>query len=175
MKRFMLHSFLAALVMSMIVGCGGGGGGTADTTPPVITVTGDNPVTVTQGATYRDAGATAVDDVDGDISVTTISTVDMATVGTYTVTYTATDAAGNRSTATRIVNVVAQTTRSIRGVVRNFATGFGLPGLTAAFGGQSVRTNANGAYTLPVPGSVNDGRELSLPSVVMIMLLQVNL
>ena len=50
MKRFMLHSFLAALVMSMIVGCGGGGGGTTDTTPPVITVTGDNPVTVTQGA-----------------------------------------------------------------------------------------------------------------------------
>jgi hypothetical protein len=164
MKRFMLHSFLAALVMSMIVGCGGGGGGTTDTTPPVITVTGDNPVTVTQGATYRDAGATAIDDVDGDISgnIVVVNPVDTSVVGSYTITYNVKDNAGNAAAQkTRTVNVVAQTTRSIRGTVRSFDTGLGIPGLNvSAIGGQTVQTDANGAYTLPVPGSVNDGERV---------------
>ena len=73
-----------------------------DTTAPVITVIGDNPATVELGATYTDAGATA----DGGETVTSSGTVDTSTVGTYTITYTATDAAGNTGTATRTVNVV---------------------------------------------------------------------
>ena len=72
-----------------------------DATPPVITVIGDNPATVELGATYTDAGATA----DGGETVTTSGTVDTSTVGTYTITYTASDAAGNTGTATRTVNV----------------------------------------------------------------------
>ena len=76
-----------------------------DTTPPVITVEGDNPATVELGATYTDAGATA----DGGETVTTSGTVDTSTVGTYTITYSATDAAGNTGTATRTVNVVDTT------------------------------------------------------------------
>jgi len=73
-----------------------------DTSAPVITVTGDNPVTVELGATYTDAGATA----DGGETVTTTGTVDTSKVGTYTLTYSATDASGNTGTATRTVNVV---------------------------------------------------------------------
>jgi len=76
-----------------------------DTTAPVITVTGDNPATVELGATYTDAGATA----DGNETVTTTGTVDTDTVGSYTLTYSATDAAGNTGTATRTVNVVDTT------------------------------------------------------------------
>ena len=76
-----------------------------DTTAPVITVDGDNPATVELGATYTDAGATA----DGGETVTTSGTVDTSTVGTYTITYSATDAAGNTGTATRTVNVVDTT------------------------------------------------------------------
>ena len=78
-----------------------------DTTAPVITVLGDNPVTIETGNSYVDAGATATDDVDGQIVVNTSSSVDTDTVGTYTITYTATDAAGNTATGTRIVNVEA--------------------------------------------------------------------
>ena len=37
-----------------------------DTTPPVITLLGDNPAVVGVGEEYVDAGATAFDDVDGD-------------------------------------------------------------------------------------------------------------
>jgi hypothetical protein len=76
-----------------------------DVTAPVITITGDNPATVELGATYTDAGATA----DGGETVTSSETVDTSTVGTYTITYSATDAAGNTATLTRTVNVVDTT------------------------------------------------------------------
>jgi len=74
----------------------------SDTTTPVITILGDNPATVEQGAIYTDAGATA----DGGETVTVSGTVDTSTVGSYTLTYSATDAANNTGTATRTVNVV---------------------------------------------------------------------
>ena len=76
-----------------------------DTTAPVITVTGANPTTVEQGAIYTDAGATATDTVDGSVTVVTTGSVDTATAGTYILTYTATDNAGNVATKTRAVIV----------------------------------------------------------------------
>ena len=80
-----------------------------DTTAPVITITGDESVTIELGATYTDEGATATD-VSGDITVTSTSTVDTSVVGSYTVTYTAADSSGNEATAVaRTVNVVDTT------------------------------------------------------------------
>ena len=76
-----------------------------DTTPPVITLNGDNPATVELGDTYTDAGAYAD---DGSV-VTSSGTVDTNTVGSYTITYSATDFFGNTGTATRTVNVVDTT------------------------------------------------------------------
>ena len=77
----------------------------ADITAPVITILGDNPTSVVQNTTYTDAGATAKDTIDGTVSVKSISNVDTSTLGEYTITYTATDKAGNKSTDTRKVNV----------------------------------------------------------------------
>ena len=57
-------------------------------------------------------GATATDTYDGDItsSIVTISNVDTAIVGNYTVTYDVADANGNAAiTVTRTVNVVDTT------------------------------------------------------------------
>ena len=51
--------------------------------------------TVELGETYTDAGATAMDANHGTTSVTSSGTVDTDTVGSYTVTYTATDKDGN--------------------------------------------------------------------------------
>lgn len=81
-----------------------------DTTSPVITLTGSNPVEITQGDTYNDAGATATDNVDGNLTANIITTnpVDTNTIGAYTVRYNVSDAAGNAATeVTRTVNVVA--------------------------------------------------------------------
>ncbi len=77
-----------------------------DGTPPTITVTGANPATAFQGATYTDAGATAVDAVDGARTVTSSGSVNINVPGSYTITYTATDTHNNTATATRTVNVV---------------------------------------------------------------------
>jgi len=83
---------------------------TPDTTPPVITLLGSNPVSVVQNTAYVDAGATASDNVDGNITsqIVVTSTVNTAVIGSYTVTYNASDAAGNAAVpVTRTVNVVA--------------------------------------------------------------------
>ena len=88
-------------------------GGTAveDTTPPVITLNGDATVDLNVGDSYTEAGATATDDTDGDISGNIVvggDTVDTSVAGTYIVTYNVSDAAGNAATeVTRTVNVIA--------------------------------------------------------------------
>jgi len=82
-----------------------------DTTAPVIVLLGENPLTFTEGDDYEEHGATASDDVDGDISGDIDiddSDVDMDVAGTYTVTYDVEDAAGNSATqVTRTVIVEA--------------------------------------------------------------------
>ena len=79
-----------------------------DSIAPVITLLGDTTVSIEVGDTYIDAGATAKDNYDGDITsnIVTVSNVDTAIVGSYTVTYDVSDANGNAAdTVTRIVSV----------------------------------------------------------------------
>jgi len=81
---------------------------TEDSIAPVITLLGDATVSIEVGDTYIDAGATAKDNYDGDITsnIVTVSNVDTAIVGIYTVTYDVSDANGNAAfTITRIVSV----------------------------------------------------------------------
>lgn len=80
-----------------------------DTIAPVISIIGDNPAIITVGSAYTDAGATATDDVDGALVVNTTGAdaVDTSAVGSYAITYAASDIAGNVSTATRNVKVVS--------------------------------------------------------------------
>ena len=80
-----------------------------DSIAPVITLLGDTTVSIEVGDTYIDAGATAKDNYDGDITsnIVTVSNVDTTIVGIYSVTYDVTDASGNAAlTITRTVNVV---------------------------------------------------------------------
>jgi hypothetical protein len=78
-----------------------------DTTAPVITLLGSNPLYLDLGDTWTDPGFTANDDKDGDIttSVVVTNTPNMAQVNHYTVTYTVEDKAGNATTETRDVYV----------------------------------------------------------------------
>jgi hypothetical protein len=77
-----------------------------DALGPVITLNGNALVGVALNGTYNDAGATATDNVDSSVTVNSSGTVDTATVGTYTITYSATDVAGNAAaTKTRTVIV----------------------------------------------------------------------
>lgn len=86
-------------------------GAAVDTEAPVITLNGNTVIDLGVGDTYIEQGATATDNIDGDISASiTIGgdTVDTANEGTYIVTYNVSDAAGNAATqVTRTVNVNA--------------------------------------------------------------------
>ena len=83
-----------------------------DTTAPVITLKGEAEVTHEGGSEYVDAGVTASDNLDGDITdqVTVVNPVDVTKLGEYTLTYNLTDDTGNQAAeVTRKVTVVDTT------------------------------------------------------------------
>jgi hypothetical protein len=78
-----------------------------DTTPPVVTLIGDNPITIERGLEYVEYGATAMDNYDGPMSnITILNAPSGMSLGTYEVIYKAIDSSGNVGQTTRIVNVV---------------------------------------------------------------------
>lgn len=81
----------------------------ADTIAPVITIIGDASISINRGSTYNDAGATASDNLDGDITdrIVVTNPVDTTVAGTYSVIYDVSDLAGNSASAMRTVTVVA--------------------------------------------------------------------
>lgn len=79
-----------------------------DTTVPAITLTGAAAVALECGSAYTDAGATATDGCDGDLtaSISAANAVDTTVPGNYTVTYSVSDSAGNAAApVTRTVTV----------------------------------------------------------------------
>jgi len=87
---------------------------TADDTGAWTLDTATNPLNIEQGTSYIEQGVTTTDAVDGAGNATVSGTVDTATVGEYTLSYSATDAAGNAATAvTRTVNVTADVTAPV--------------------------------------------------------------
>jgi hypothetical protein len=81
----------------------------ADYIAPVITIIGSDTVTITRGTAYTDAGATAYDNYDGNITskITVTNGVNSAAPGVYTVRYNVKDNAGNAATeVTRTVKVI---------------------------------------------------------------------
>jgi len=83
----------------------------ADTIAPAISLVGSAQINHKLGTPYIDAGATAIDAVDGTVSVTTIGAV-ADIIGTYIITYQATDLANNTATANRTVEVSAENSNS---------------------------------------------------------------
>ena len=80
-----------------------------DKVKPVITLLGSNEVYVFQSKSYTDAGATATDNIDGNITanINATSTVNTSATGNYTVTYNVTDSSGNiANQVTRTVSVI---------------------------------------------------------------------
>ena len=80
----------------------------SDLTAPVINLLGLTSQTLNVGDTYTDMGASALDNVDGDVSehVVVSGNVDSSTVGIYNLTYDVTDNAGNNAvTEVRVITV----------------------------------------------------------------------
>jgi len=94
--------FILGILLFSFVSCD------KDKEAPVITILGDNPMTYCAGIDYADPGATAMDNTDGDISaeINAEILVDTSKEGTNYVNYEVSDEAGNKATATRVVNVI---------------------------------------------------------------------
>jgi beta-glucanase (GH16 family) len=120
----------------------------SDTTPPVITIAGSNPVSVAWGSSYSDAGATAFDAGDNvAVPVVTNNPVNTSVPGTYSVLYTATDSKTNSASTNRTVTVA----------MANGGTNVGSDGLSDisryAFGGTN--TNPLSRNLMPVQTTTN--------------------
>ena len=106
----------------------------ADTTVPVITLTGPSTINLNVGDTYTEQGATAADNIDGDITgnIVTTGTVNTSVGGAYLVNYNVSDAAGNAAVqVVRTVNVIPDTT---------------VPVITLA-GAATINLNVGDTYT----------------------------
>jgi hypothetical protein len=127
-----------------------------DTTKPVIVMLGAGVVQVQVGTPYVDRGATATDNVDGNIT-SKIKTgglpISTAAPGTHTVTYDVTDAAGNKANRkTRTVNVTA--TPPSDDTVKPVITVLGGKTTTVAIG--STYTDRGAIATDDVDGNITD-------------------
>ncbi|MDB4805592.1 DUF5011 domain-containing protein [Akkermansiaceae bacterium] len=102
-----------------------------DTSPPVITLIGSALVTIEAGVDYTDAGATAFDTLDGAIAVVVDNTVNTQVPGSYVVSFTATDAAGNAAVEVTRTVIVEDTS----------------PPVVTLIGSASVTIEAGSEYT----------------------------
>ncbi len=77
-----------------------------DSTPPTITLKGSKNISITQYSSFIDPGATVKDNIDKNIKLNISGSVNTSKVGKYTIRYSATDQAGNKTTLTRVVTVI---------------------------------------------------------------------
>jgi lysophospholipase L1-like esterase/regulator of extracellular matrix RemA (YlzA/DUF370 family) len=78
-----------------------------DTIKPKISLIGDKRITLSLNNEYNELLATAIDDVDGNISadISVYGDVNITKEGTYTITYSVKDSAGNSNSIERLVIV----------------------------------------------------------------------
>jgi len=110
MKITSISILLSVFTAIILSGCSGGSssssGGGSTNNPPVVTLIGSSTISILEGSTYIDEGATAIDVEDGNLIPVKSGTVETTTLGTYIITWTATDSAGDTGTAKRTVKVI---------------------------------------------------------------------
>lgn len=81
--------------------------GLGDRAAPNLQLLGQTTITLAAGEAYIEPGATANDDIDGDLTdlIEISGTVNTTAVGTQTLTYRVADRAGNTSTAVRTIKI----------------------------------------------------------------------
>lgn len=89
-----------------------------DHTGPYIKLNGSNKMTVSVGEEFKDPGIFNVrDDKDGDLNIKDVyikGTVNTNKIGTYQITYTASDSLENETTVTRTVEVINKLSSTVK-------------------------------------------------------------
>jgi len=117
---------------------------------PIITLKGDNAISIRVGSSYTDAGATLTDDITGGITdlVGDASGVNTAVEGLYFVRYTASNANGYATTIVRPIAVTGiSDSFDIAGSYLNAARG-GTAMVTKIARGLFLSDNVNGGGSL---------------------------
>ena len=157
--------------------------GSNDTTPPIISLNGANPLILEAGKNFTDPGATARDDRDGSVTVTISEDVNTSKVGEYTITYSAKDSAGNKANTIRVVKVVDTTppTISLKGdnpMILTEGSSFNDPGVNTSDNANgeikvttsgSVDTNKVGEYSLIYIATDNSGNKVKTTRVIKVI------
>ncbi len=136
---------------------------TADTVKPEITLLGANPINLTVGDVFTDPGATANDNIDGDITnrIHLKSDINTAIAGTYIASYNVSDLAGNSASITRTViinNVAPQQGIVIDGNSNDWAN---IATLTSTSDGiMKVTDNQEKLYILVTSSNLGDNTQL---------------
>ena len=125
---------------------------------PVMTVTNKN-IQIRQGEIFDPLNGVIATDYQGrKLTVTVTGTYDVEALGSYVLTYTATDAYGNTVTDTATLEVVKQNAPVINGVKSEVTIEVGqafdpLENVTATdFAGNAVEVKVTGTYDVNVPG-----------------------
>ncbi len=124
------------------------GSPTRDTLRPVIVLNGSPSVNIEVPTPYVDAGATATDNVDGNITsrIVTVNSVDSSKAGDYTVTYNVVDSSGNA--AIQVVRNVKVVDAAAPVIVLNGSPSVTLEVLTPYVdAGATATDNADGDIT----------------------------
>jgi hypothetical protein len=111
-----------------------------DQTPPTITLVGPATVSLVVGQSYAEQGATVVGGTSSAASVS--GSVNTSVVGTYILTYTASDLSGNIGTATRTV-IVGKATPTINSA----------PTASSIIAGQKLSASTLTGGSASVPGT----------------------
>jgi Domain of unknown function (DUF5011)/Bacterial Ig-like domain len=120
-----------------------------DQSAPVVTLQWSGSISLLQGSSYIEDGATWTDNIDGSGGIATASSgiVDTSTLGTYTLEYTYTDMAGNiGNTVTRTINITDGTPPVV--------TLSGSANMTIAHGGSYIEQWATWTDTIDWSGTL---------------------
>ncbi|GAF64861.1 hypothetical protein BTS2_1757 [Bacillus sp. TS-2] len=77
-----------------------------DRTPPMLTLLGENPLSIHHGEEFLEPGYEAIDDVTQDLEVIVEGQIDTSLIGQQELQYRVQDEAGNETVKTRIVYVI---------------------------------------------------------------------
>ena len=129
----------------------------ADTTAPVITLVGASTINLTVGDTYNEQGATATDNLDGDLTSSIViggDVVDTNTANTYTVTYNVSDSSGNAATQVIRTVIVSNPSSGCSGGVSSFPYS---EGFENTLGGWTQSTADDINWTVDANGTPSNG------------------
>jgi len=122
-----------------------------DTVAPILILNGEEILNIALDSNYSEAGVMAVDEVIGKVEVVVDGVVNTSQAGTYVLTYTATDRAGNSSSVSRTVNVTAVNLDNVSIILNEY---------NAVESNESLKSNGEDAHFGQVVGNGGSWMEM---------------